>query len=166
MHVCGGAHAPGHVRFFATPWTVACQVPLSVEFSKRECWSRWSFPTPWYLPEPGTKPLSLASPAADSLPPCHLRSYVYLTCMHECILSCFSHVWLSATPWTIAHQVPLSMEFSKQECWRGAVTSYSRGPSWLRDQIHTSCLLYCHAGSLPLVPSRKPTYNICVYTHL
>ena len=28
----------------ATPWTVACQVPLSVEFSRQECWSGLPFP--------------------------------------------------------------------------------------------------------------------------
>ena len=31
----------------------------------------------------------------------------------------FSHVWLFATPWTVAHQAPLSMEFSRQEYWSG-----------------------------------------------
>ena len=31
----------------------------------------------------------------------------------------FSHVQLFATPWTVAHQAALSMEFSKQECWSG-----------------------------------------------
>ena len=30
-----------------------------------------------------------------------------------------SHVWLFATPWTIAHQAPPSMEFSRQEYWSG-----------------------------------------------
>ena len=29
----------------------------------------------------------------------------------------FSHVWLFATLWTIAHQAPLSMGFSRQEYW-------------------------------------------------
>ena len=38
---------------------------------------------------------------------------------HVCVLSRFSHVWLSATPWTVACQAPLSMEFSRQECWSG-----------------------------------------------
>ena len=33
-------------------------------------------------------------------------------------LSC---VWLFGTPWTIAHQAPLSMEFSRQEYWSGLV---------------------------------------------
>ena len=31
----------------------------------------------------------------------------------------FNRVWLSATPWTIAHQAPLCMEFSRQEYWSG-----------------------------------------------
>ena len=31
----------------------------------------------------------------------------------ECMLSHFSHVWLFATLWTVAHQIPLSMAFSK-----------------------------------------------------
>ena len=30
-----------------------------------------------------------------------------------------SHVWLFATSWTLAHQAPLSMEFSMQEYWSG-----------------------------------------------
>ena len=34
-----------------------------------------------------------------------------------CVLSHFSGVWLFATPWTVAHQTPPSMGFSKQEYW-------------------------------------------------
>ena len=34
-----------------------------------------------------------------------------------CVLSCFSHVQLFANPWTVAHQAPLSMGFSRQEYW-------------------------------------------------
>ena len=36
-----------------------------------------------------------------------------------CMLRCFSHVRLSATLWTIVHQAPLSMGFSRQEYWSG-----------------------------------------------
>ena len=32
----------------------------------------------------------------------------------------FSHVQLSAVPWTVSHQAPLPMEFSRQEYWSGA----------------------------------------------
>ena len=47
---------------FATPWTVACQAPLFMEFSKQEYWSGLPFPTPGDLPDPGIKPASLVSP--------------------------------------------------------------------------------------------------------
>ena len=52
-----------HVQLFATPWTVACQAPLSKGFSRQEYWSGLSFPSPGDLPGPGIKPESLASPA-------------------------------------------------------------------------------------------------------
>ena len=35
------------------------------------------------------------------------------------MLSCFSHVQLLETLWTVAHQAPLSMGFSRQEYWSG-----------------------------------------------
>ena len=43
----------------AIPWTIACQGPLSMEFS-RQYWSRLPFPSPWHLPDPGIKPRSPA----------------------------------------------------------------------------------------------------------
>ena len=49
-----------YVRRFVTPWTVACQATLSMEFSRQEYWSGLPFPPPWNLPDPGIK---LASPA-------------------------------------------------------------------------------------------------------
>ena len=45
---------------FATPWTVAHQAPLSMEFSRQEDWRGLSFPSPGDLSNPGTEP---ASPA-------------------------------------------------------------------------------------------------------
>ena len=48
---------------FVTPWTVAYQAPLSMEFFRQECWSGLSCPTPGDLPDPGIKPASLVSPA-------------------------------------------------------------------------------------------------------
>ena len=39
----------------------------------------------------------------------------YLYSVLMCVLSHFSHVQLFVTPWTVAHQVPLSMGFSRQE---------------------------------------------------
>ena len=42
-----------------------------------------------------------------------------MTRMRVCILSHFGHVQLFVTPWTVAHQAPLSMGFSRQEYWSG-----------------------------------------------
>ena len=47
----------------ATPWTVACQAPWSMKFSRQEYWSGLPFPTLGDLPDQGIKPKSLASPA-------------------------------------------------------------------------------------------------------
>ena len=56
-----------------TPWTIAYQAPLSMEFSTQEYWSRVPFPSLGDLPDPRGEP---ASPAweADSLPLSHLRN--------------------------------------------------------------------------------------------
>ena len=52
-----------HVQLFATPWTAACQAPLSVGSSRQECWSGLPLSAPGNLPNPGIKPASLVSPA-------------------------------------------------------------------------------------------------------
>ena len=49
-----------------TPWTVAHQAPLSMEFSRQEYWSGLPFPSPEDLPDPGIDPRSPAL-QADSL---------------------------------------------------------------------------------------------------
>ena len=51
------------VQLFATPWTVAHQASLSMTFSRQEYWSGLPCPPPEGLPNPGTKPESLTSPA-------------------------------------------------------------------------------------------------------
>ena len=61
MHAC--AQPLRHVQLFATLWTIAHQVPLSMVFSRQECWSGLPFPIPEYLPNPGIQPASRLSPA-------------------------------------------------------------------------------------------------------
>ena len=43
-----------------TPWIVASQAALSMEFSRQEYWSGLPFPSPGNLPDPG---IELVSPA-------------------------------------------------------------------------------------------------------
>ena len=42
--------AKSQTRLFATPWTVAYQAPPSMGFSRPECWSGFSFPSPGDFP--------------------------------------------------------------------------------------------------------------------
>ena len=53
------------------------------------------------------------------------------------LLSC---VQLFATPWTVAHQVPLSMGFSQARILEWVSMFSSRGSSWSRDQTHVFCI--------------------------
>ena len=53
-----------HVQDFATPWTVACQAPLSMEFSRQEYWSGLPFLPPGHPADPG---IELESPESPTL---------------------------------------------------------------------------------------------------
>ena len=50
-----------HVQFFVTPWTVACQAPLSMGFSTQKYWSGLPCPPPGDLHDAGMEPTSPAS---------------------------------------------------------------------------------------------------------
>ena len=52
-----------HVQLFSSPWTVACQAPLSMEFSRHEYWSQLPSPPSRDLPDAGIKPTFPLSPA-------------------------------------------------------------------------------------------------------
>ena len=47
---------------FVTPWTVAHQAPLSMDFFRQEYWSELSLPTPEEFPRPGIELISFDSP--------------------------------------------------------------------------------------------------------
>ena len=58
-----GVQLPSHVWPLVSPWTVACQAPLSMKFSRQEYWSRGlPFPTPGILPNPRIQLVFLISP--------------------------------------------------------------------------------------------------------
>ena len=52
--VCLCAHSA-----VSSSWTVACQAPLSMEFSRQKYWSRLPFLSPGDVPHPGIEPVSL-----------------------------------------------------------------------------------------------------------
>ena len=82
--------------------------------SRPEYWSGLSCPSPGDLPNPGIKPRSPT-------------------------LQAFSCAQLFTTAWTVACQGPMSMKFSRQEYWSGAI-SYSKGSSWPRIWIWVFCI--------------------------
>ena len=70
-----------------------------------------------------------------------------------------SRVRLFATPWTVAHQSPQSMEFSRQEYWSGLPFPYPGdlpGPGI--EPVSLTSPLNWQAGSLPLVPPGKSLF--------
>ena len=59
-----------HVRLCVMPWTIACQAPLSMGFSRQEYWSGLPCPPLGDLPDPGIEPVTLClqHQQAGSLP--------------------------------------------------------------------------------------------------
>ena len=70
---------------------------------------------------------------------------------HKREVKCWSlgRVWLFATPWTVARQVPLSMEFFQARILEWVAISFSRGSSQPRSPT-------LQADSLPAEPPGKP----------
>ena len=75
------------------------------------------------------------------------------------MLSHISHVWLFATLWTVACQIPLSRGFSRQEYWSGL--SFPSPGDLPRPTIEPASLMSWHwqVGSLPLVPPEEVKWN-------
>ena len=97
---------------------------------------------------------TLSRYASGSIPKNSSLQYAVLirsrdsACAHEldCVRAKLLQSCLTLSiPWTITHQAPLSMGFSRQQ---GRL-----GSSWPKDQTHISCLLHWQVGSLPLVPT-------------
>ena len=91
---------------FVTPWTVALQTHLSMEFSRQGCCSGLPFPSKGDLPDPGMELLALQP---DSLPsePAEKTCFICESESHSVVSD-------SVTPRTIK-----TMEFSRPEYWNG-----------------------------------------------
>ena len=140
-----------HARLFASPWTIACQAPLSMGFSRQDYWSGLPFPSPGDLPYPGIKPTSLTSPALEG------RFFTARTTWEAQCISC-SVISDSATPWTIARQAPLSMGILQARILEWVAMPSSRdlpSPGIEPMSLMSPALA---GGSLPLAPPGKPEY--------
>ena len=118
---------------FATPCSVGYQAPLSIGFPRQEYWNWLPFPSPEELANPEIEPVTptlagrfftiWATRKAHSLCQAHIFSdpsrSVSLFLDLKMKVKSLSHVWLFATPWTVAYQAPQSTGFSRQEYWSG-----------------------------------------------
>ena len=116
-----------HFSHVPTLWTVADQAPLSLGFSRQEHWSRLPCPSPGHLPDPGMEPTSVSYTSCLgrrvrlplALPGKPSGSLSKFHILKKVKVKSPSRIRLFATPWTVTYQAPLTMEFSRQECWSG-----------------------------------------------
>ena len=79
--------------------------------------------------------------------------------MHACMLSRFSHSRFFATLWTVTHQAPLSMGFSREEYWSGLSCSPPGDLPNPGIEAASPRLLHWQADSLPPSHQGSPTVS-------
>ena len=95
--------------------------------------------------------LDLSNPKSHIFPP-----YLEETSKVICMLSCSSHVWLFATPWTVAHRLLCPWDSPGKNIGMGChVLLQGIFPTQGLNQC-LLCLLHWQTSSLPLVPHWKP----------
>ena len=120
----------------ATPWTVACQVPWSIGFSRQEYWSGLPFPSSGALPDPGIEP---RSPALQAI--LYQLNYMFAAAAKSLQLCPTLCDPIDGSP--PGSPVPGILQARKLE-W--VAISFSRGSSWPRDWTQVSCIA---GNSLP-----------------
>ena len=99
---------------------------------------------------------------------CGARCYFLM-----CVLSRFSHVWLCATLWTVAHQASLSMGILQARILKWVAMPSSRGLSSSRKQTQAFWVLLHFAGGFLTTSSTweallfvlRKSVNWCLYSH-
>ena len=76
-----------------------------------------------------------------------------------CVCELLSHVWFFVTPWTIVHQAPLSMGFSRQEYWSGLPFPSPWDLPNPRDRTWVPYII----GRFVTICARKPWYLISFF---
>ena len=148
-----------HVRWLWCSVHSRANCCISCEFSQSGLWELGTLPGLYeYL---GLLPLVLSSTFLLLYGGLTLviNSKFYLILVREHVL--VSRVWLSATPWTVAHQTPLSLWFSRQEDEWVAIL-FSRASSWPRDWIRVSYITGRIFTSEP--PGKPREHAMCCFS--
>ena len=151
--LCAHAQLLSHVQLFVTPWTIAHQAPLSMEFPRQEYWSGLPFPTPRDLPDPGIEPAfpALAGGFLTNEPPGKPLCIDFVAVVSCSVVS--DSLW---PPWTVAWQASLSMNFPDKNTGvgchcllQGIFLSQGLNPQLLHWQV---------GGFCTVEPLGKPPY--------
>ena len=146
MYAAAAAKLLSCIWLFVTLWSVACQVPLSMGFSKQEYWSGLPCPPSEDLPDPGIKPQSPAL-QAESL----LLSHQGSPCTCVCVYI-YMYVYLywnasAVSEWKLLLcQTPCDpMDYTVHGILQARILEwvdfpFSRGSSWPRDRTWVSCI--------------------------
>ena len=92
------------------------------------------------------------------------QTYIYPythTHLCVCVLSHFGRVWLFATIWTVAHQAPLFVGFSRQEYW-SRLPFPPPGDLLIQGSNHMSCGFFIAGGFFTIWDTREDH----IYTHI
>ena len=82
-----------------TPWTIAHQASLSMEYSRPEYWNGVPFPSPEDLPDPGMKsdPPALQSDSLMSEPP-GSQLYTYIADIYIYVIYVYIYIYIHISP--------------------------------------------------------------------
>ena len=90
-----------------------------------------------------------------------IYSYLFITgvcvCVCVCVCELLSCVWLFVASWTVAHQAPLSMGFSRKKYW---IVCHSLLQGIFPTQVLNPCLLHCRWILYHLSHQRRPIMGI------
>ena len=133
-----------HAELFATIWTIACQFPLSMGFSRQEYWSGLPFPPP------GDLPMSFESPAlqADILQLSHwVSSYIWASLVAQIVknLPAIQEIRVQS----LSQEAPMEIEMATRSsilAWRIPWTEEPAGysPWGLKESDTTERLTLAH----------------------
>ena len=154
---------------FSTPWTTACQAPLSVGFPRQEYLEGLPFPFPGDLPDPEIKPASSALPLSHRGSP--LGRFKWLNtekCLEEglaqshntCVCLCFV---VQSCP-TLCHPMECSPPGSsvhgilQARILEWVAVPFSRGSSQPRDRGW----VFCIAGRFFTIWATREIHTLCV----
>ena len=143
------AQLPSHVQLFVTLWTVNPPGSSVHEYLRQEYWNGLTFPPPGHLPNPGTEPEPLTSPALTGgswpLHHPHLMEYYYTKI----------EKWLymgtcSSYSFKLKYQDKELFYWVFSQCKRGRRASEKTGSfktfSSIKKQIVPSEFFYCEYG--------------------